>query len=168
MNPTYNSYSPSPTLSPAEIERIARRRAGAKLGWFIHATVFIAVNTLLLTISLASSKPWAMFPLAGWGLGLAIHGAAVWLRSPGSAFHEKLLRQERARLQSPRDPWYSLARIFHHDSARRAQSRDGWLRDATTRGRVPSGRSSVQSDARLWDATGTEPFCRVQIGFEQK
>ncbi len=93
------------TLSPAEIERLARRRAGAKLGWFIHAAVFIAVNTLLMTISLASGKPWAVFPLAGWGLGLAIHGAVVWLGSPGSALHEKLVQQERTRLQALRDPW---------------------------------------------------------------
>lgn len=94
-----------PTLSPAAMERLARRRAGAKLGWFIHAAVFVCVNALLLTISLASSKPWAFFPLMGWGLGLAIHGAAVWLCSPGSALHERLLQNERRALAAQRDPW---------------------------------------------------------------
>lgn len=105
MNPTFNSFPRTSTLSPAEIERLARRRAGAKLGWLIHAAVFAAVNTLLVMISLASGKPWAIFPLAGWGLGLAIHGAVVWLGSPGSALHERLLQQERAKLQTQRDPW---------------------------------------------------------------
>ncbi len=105
MSSTYNSYPHASTLSPTEIERLARRRAGAKLGWFIHAAVFICVNTLLVAISLASGKPWAIFPLVGWGLGLAIHGAVVWLGSPGSALHERLLQAERARLQTQRDPW---------------------------------------------------------------
>jgi hypothetical protein len=41
----------------------------------------------------------------GWGLGLAIHGAVVFLTLPGSGLHERLLQQERARLQAQRDPW---------------------------------------------------------------
>jgi hypothetical protein len=105
MTMTYSTTPPSSTLSPADIERIARRRAGAKLGWFIHAAVFVCVNALLMTISLANGKPWTFFPLAGWGLGLAIHGAVVWLGSPGSALHEHLLQRERKALKTLRDPW---------------------------------------------------------------
>lgn len=93
------------SLSPQEIERLARRRAGAKLGWLIHAAVFVCVNALLITISLSSGKPWAILPLAGWGLGLAIHGAAIWLGSPGSALHERLLQNERKTLAARRDLW---------------------------------------------------------------
>lgn len=105
MTLAYHSPTAHPTLSPAEIERLARRRAAAKLGWFIHAAVFVAVNILLMALSLAQGKIWAAFPLMGWGLGLAIHGAVVWLGSPGSALHEQLLQRERARLQARRDPW---------------------------------------------------------------
>lgn len=105
MSTTYYTPAQNATLSPVEIERLARRRAGAKLGWFIHAAVYICVNALLMTISLANGKPWAFFPLMGWGLGLAIHGAVVWLGSPGSALHERLLNSERQRLASKRDPW---------------------------------------------------------------
>ena len=105
MNTTYANHCSDATLSPIEIERLARRRVSAKLGWFIHAAVFICVNSLLVLISLANGKPWAIFPLAGWGLGLAIHGAVVWLGSPGSALHERLLQEERTRLQTLRDPW---------------------------------------------------------------
>jgi hypothetical protein len=67
--------------------------------------VYVCVNALLVTISLASGKPWAIFPLMGWGLGLAIHGAVVWLGSPGSALHERLLQSERQRLATQCDPW---------------------------------------------------------------
>ena len=65
------------TPDPQRIEQLARRRAKAKLGWFIHAAVYAAVNLGLIAVSVASGKHWAIFPLLGWGLGLAIHGIAV-------------------------------------------------------------------------------------------
>lgn len=93
------------TLSFDAIEDLARKRAGAKLGWFIHASVYVAVNSFLVLTALYHGKMWAVFPLLGWGLGLLIHGAAVWFASSGSALHERLLTRERARLASQRDPW---------------------------------------------------------------
>ena len=95
----------SPPLTDATLERLARRRAGAKLGWFIHAAVFVAINALLMTIAAMSGKSWAVFPLLSWGLGLAIHGAVVWFGGAGSALHERLLQKERQALSSQRDPW---------------------------------------------------------------
>jgi hypothetical protein len=107
MNTTaFSSQSlPSLSMSSAEIERLARRRAAAKLGWFIHAAVFVAVNSGLILLALWQGKLWAAFPFMGWGLGLAIHGAAVWLAAPGSSLHERLLQAERAKLAARRDPW---------------------------------------------------------------
>ena len=93
------------TLNFEQTERLARRRAGAKLGWLIHATVFALVNTLLVSVSLYTGKPWAVFPLLGWGLGLAIHGAVVWFAGAGSTLHERLIERERQRLVAVRDPW---------------------------------------------------------------
>jgi 2TM domain len=103
MDITFNS--PAQGLSPEEAERLARRRAGAKLGWLIHAAVYLCVNAFLIALSWFTGKAWVIFPLMGWGLGLAIHGAAVWLASPGSALHEHLLQAERAKLAAQRDPW---------------------------------------------------------------
>ena len=63
------------TLTPEEIDRIARKRAGAKLGWFIHAAVFVAVNVFLYAASEygLGHRAWSVKPLLGWGLGLALH-----------------------------------------------------------------------------------------------
>lgn len=80
------------------IERQARRRAGAKLGWYIHAFVYVLVNLLLLSLSYASDRHWAIFPALGWGLGLLIHGVVVFLLTGGSGLYEHLLQAERARL----------------------------------------------------------------------
>jgi 2TM domain len=93
------------TLSPAAAENLARKRAGAKLSWFIHALVYALVNTVLMLTAIYQGKVWAVFPLMGWGLGLTIHGAAVWLGSGGGALHERLIERERARLVPSRDPW---------------------------------------------------------------
>lgn len=86
------------------IERLALRRARAKMGWLMHATVFAAVNAGLFVLSIGSGHHWAIYPFLGWGVGLAIHGAAVWLLAPGGNFMDKLVQRERAKLQS-RDLW---------------------------------------------------------------
>lgn len=87
------------------IERLARRRAGAKLGWYIHAGVYIAVNLLLALLSAMSDRHWVMFPALGWGLGLAIHGVVVFVLTGGGGLHDRLVRQERERLATQRDAW---------------------------------------------------------------
>jgi hypothetical protein len=89
-----------------DIERLARKRAAMRLGWLIHATVFVLVNTLLVGLSLMSGRAWAIYPFLGWGLGLAIHGTVVLLALPGgSSLMERLVQQERSRLALQRDPW---------------------------------------------------------------
>jgi len=88
-----------------DIERLARKRAGAKLGWYVHFTVYLLVNLLLVAISVSNGRTWAVFPVLGWGLGLAIHGAVVFLLTDGSGLHEQLVQRERERLALQRDPW---------------------------------------------------------------
>lgn len=85
--------------SPEQLERLARKRADAKLGWFIHAGIYVLVNLLLAFLSSRSGHAWAIYPALGWGLGLLIHGAAVWLAMPGGALYGQLLDRERAALQ---------------------------------------------------------------------
>ncbi len=85
-------------LSNDPIENLARRRAGAKLGWFIHATVYVLVNLLLVSLSLSSGRHWAVFPLAGWGIGLLVHGMAVFFLAGGSNWHERMVQSERDRI----------------------------------------------------------------------
>ena len=92
------------TSRERNLEHLALRRARAKLGWGLHAAVFLAVNTGMVTLSLATGRHWAIYPLLGWGLGLAIHGLAVWLLAPGNNLMERLVARERAALQA-RDPW---------------------------------------------------------------
>lgn len=96
---------PAPRLSPEELDRLARKRAGAKLGWYVHAAVYVGVNVLLFAISRYGfgHRPWSVAPAVGWGVGLALHGIAVFVLGGGGGLRERLVRQERERLQREQD-----------------------------------------------------------------
>lgn len=89
------------SMSPEEIERLAQKRASAKLGWYIHAIVYVAVNAFILFAAGFGfrERPWNPFPAMGWGLGLALHFVAVFVLAQGSGFREQLVQRERDRLQ---------------------------------------------------------------------
>lgn len=95
-----------PALTPEEIDALARRRAGAKMGWYIHATVYVLVNLLIFSVSHYGfgHRPWSVMPLLGWGLGLALHGIAVFLLGSGSGLRERMVQRERERLQRENGP----------------------------------------------------------------
>lgn len=88
-----------------DIERLARRHAKVKLGWYFHACVYILVNLLLSGLSALGDRHWAVYPALGWGLGLAIHGLAVLFVTHGYQLHARLVERERQRLTAQRDPW---------------------------------------------------------------
>ena len=87
------------------LDRLARRRAGMKMGWFIHAGVYLAVNLLLATIASLHDRNWAVYPALGWGIGLAVHGIVTFLVTGGGGLHDRLVERERRRLQAARGPW---------------------------------------------------------------
>lgn len=93
------------TTDPDRIERLARRRAAIRMGWYVHALAYIAVNLFLASLSAMSGRHWAVFPAFGWGIGLAVHGAVVFMLTGGGGLLERLVAQERRRLAAQRDPW---------------------------------------------------------------
>lgn len=91
---------PTPPL-PEDIERLAHKRASAKLGWYVHAALYLLVNGVIFALSTYGfgSRPWSLFPLLGWGLGLVLHGVSVFVLGNGSSVRERLVQKERDRLQ---------------------------------------------------------------------
>ncbi|MFN9474604.1 2TM domain-containing protein [Acidovorax sp.] len=87
-------------LTPEAIEQLARKRAGAKLGWYMHAILFVVVNIVVFSMSRYGfgNRPWSVYPLLGWGLGLALHGVSVFVLGTGSGLRERMVQKERERL----------------------------------------------------------------------
>ena len=88
-------------MTPEEIQTLARKRANAKMGWYMHAAVYVLVNLFIFAASKYAfgSRSWSVFPLLGWGLGLALHGVSVFMLGTGSGLREKLERKERERIE---------------------------------------------------------------------
>lgn len=91
-------------LSEEEIDRLAERRARSKLGWYLHACVYVLVNGLMFTLTALGHgrAHWTMFPALGWGVGLAFHGISVFVLGRGSEMRERMIERERQRLRDGR------------------------------------------------------------------
>lgn len=94
-----NAIHTSPALSP-DLERLAQKRAGARLGWVTHATVYVIVISGLALLGAYQGRFWPIAPALGWGLGLLMHGLRVFAIGKGSALRERWVQKERERLQA--------------------------------------------------------------------
>ena len=88
-------------MTDAELLRMANSRTNSKVGFYIHASVFVIVMLVLFAINYLSSpeKAWSLYPFLGWGLGVAIHGVVA-IGVFASGFKDRLLRDEIARIKS--------------------------------------------------------------------
>ena len=59
------------------------------------------VNTLIFAMSRYGfgQRPWSVYPLLGWGLGLALHGVSVFALGSGSGLRERMVQQEREKIE---------------------------------------------------------------------
>lgn len=83
-------------MSNAPAFRRAKRRVEAKLGFFIHLSVYVIVNILLVAINLMTTPEclWFVWALLGWGAGLFCHGFAVFFLNDGSPLKQRLIEKE--------------------------------------------------------------------------
>lgn len=74
----------------------AKHRVAAKRGFYVHLSVYIAVNILLVIVNLSSSPEylWFKWPLMGWGIGLFFHGLGVFAFSDHSKITERMIEKE--------------------------------------------------------------------------
>ena len=85
-----------------ELRRKAAKIAEDKIGFQIHLTCFVAVNAALVAIWYFTSPssglvfPWFIFPLLGWGIGLAAHFTAAYR---GEGYVQKMTQRELERLK---------------------------------------------------------------------
>lgn len=74
----------------------ARRRVEAIRGFNVHATIYVVVNLILIAIDLLiPGELWFYWPLIGWGVWLAAHGASVYSSTQvwGPDWEDRKVRQ---------------------------------------------------------------------------
>lgn len=84
------------------LRKQAKKRVAMKMGFLTHLLVFVLVNGGLMLINEgwgAGTRHWFVFPLSGWGLGLAIHGLVTLLSLQGQGLRQRMLEQEIERLR---------------------------------------------------------------------
>lgn len=84
--PPLPSYRPPTELDP-EMRKRALQRIENRRAFTTHLAVYAIVMVFLVTIWLVTSGLstyfWPIWPMLGWGLGLALHGGSLlWDRPP--------------------------------------------------------------------------------------
>lgn len=88
--------TPTPGLpgTPDELRQLAIQRLRKKRDLQGHVIAYLSVNLFLTGIWLVTSPDgffWPIFPILGWGIGLAFH---VWdVYSPESLTEERIQRE---------------------------------------------------------------------------
>jgi len=95
--------------SDQELEARARKRVEELKGFYSHAMIYLLVNLGLMALNLLTSPNyfWFVWPMLGWGIGLAVHAFSVFGagRFSGRDWEERKVRefmeQERRRENPP-------------------------------------------------------------------
>jgi len=89
----------------------ARERAAEIKGFYQHFIVYLLVNAFLFVVNMLTSRGswWFYWPLFGWGIGVAAHGASVFLGGGvwGKSWEERKARElmgGRGREDRPPEP----------------------------------------------------------------
>lgn len=84
-------------MTDMERREAAIARLKEKRDFFTHLTAYVAVNTFLVIVWAMSNSDgsfWPIWPIAGWGIGLAIHAVETFRRPVG----EEAIRREMNRM----------------------------------------------------------------------
>ena len=95
-------------MSEEQIYEQAKKRVEEKQGFFVHLTVYIVVNIVLVLIwafVAGGGFPWFIIVLGGWGIGVLFHflGVFVFEKKSDSAAIEKeaeKIRREKKQLMN--------------------------------------------------------------------
>lgn len=74
----------------------ATQRVEEKMGFFIHLIAYVVVNGALTALNLVATPEvlWFYWPLAGWGIGIVLHGWKVISAQSVSRLKQKMIQRE--------------------------------------------------------------------------
>lgn len=73
-------------MQDLETDTSAHTNVDAKRKFSVHLSVYLAVNALLIAINSANTSEhlWFIWPLFGWGIGVAFHAIGVFCLTRGN------------------------------------------------------------------------------------
>ena len=86
-----------------DLHRLAIRRADMRIAFRSHLMAYVVVNAGLTAIYVATSFGhyfWPVWPMLGWGIGLAAHAAAVYM--DGEGIRDRMIAEELEKLRKSR------------------------------------------------------------------
>jgi hypothetical protein len=88
-------------MTDAELETRAKKRVEARVGFVIHAAIYIIANTGFVAIWALSGTgyPWFVWPMLGWGIGIVSHGLTLAF-GPDSERGQRAIERELHRLRT--------------------------------------------------------------------
>ncbi len=83
----------------------AKKRVGEIKEFYQHLITYVVVNAALFVINMLTSPQylWFVWPLAGWGIGVALHALTVFGRFWGKGWEDRKIR-ELMEKDTPSDP----------------------------------------------------------------
>jgi hypothetical protein len=96
-------------MNQEQLYERARERVEAIKGFYVHAAIYVVVNTGLFAINaLTAGTWWFFFPLIGWSIALGIHAAVLFLfegRGPlGREWEERKTREMMEKVEAEHRP----------------------------------------------------------------
>ena len=87
-------------MTNQDLYKVAEKRAKAKLGFYIHATVYVFVTVFQVGIHSFTTpdEMWSIFPALGWGVGVTAHYLGVFVFADWQ-IKEFLIEDEMVRLK---------------------------------------------------------------------
>ena len=73
----------------------AKKRVAEIKGFYQHLASYLVVNAALVIINLLTSPGylWFVWPLGGWGIGLALHALSVFGGLWGKSWEERKIKE---------------------------------------------------------------------------
>ena len=73
----------------------AKKRVGKLKEFYQHLVAYLVINAFLIVLNRLTSPGhnWFIWPLLGWGLGLALHALTVFGRFWGKSWEERKIKE---------------------------------------------------------------------------
>ncbi len=84
-----------------DLEAIAKRRVQARMGFAIHALIYVTLNSGLALIWYLTGRgyPWFLWPVVCWGIAIVAHALSLVI-GPDSPRERRAIEREVRRLRA--------------------------------------------------------------------